>query len=140
MFLLFGCLFFRSYLMLKLNTRSFFAVWQCFFLQVLFPPKILISFTIFPVAGILAFRPTVLGSYSNLLLMCVKSDSNSKRSISYYQAGFEPGSKQYICHGKFQTSLRILRWSKFALNLLSYPFLNHSILSQIKKVDEELNY
>ena len=35
--------------------------------------------------------------------------------------------------------MRILRWSKFALNLLSYPFLNHSILSQIKKVGEELN-
>ena len=47
--------------------------------------------------------------------------------------------RDYRCHGKFQTSLRILRWSKFALNLLSYPFLNHSILSQIKKVDEELN-
>ena len=45
----------------------------------------------------------------------------------------------YICHGKFQTSMRILRWSKFALNLLSYPFLNCSKLSQIKKDDEELN-
>ena len=44
-----------------------------------------------------------------------------------------------VCHGKFQTSLRIIRWSKFALNLLSYPFLNCSTLSQIKKVDEELN-
>ena len=46
----------------------------------------------------------------------------------------------YICHGKFQTSMRIIRWSKFALNLLSYPFLNCSKLSQIKKDDEELNF
>ena len=48
---------------------------------------------------------------------------------------------RWQCMSRNGSKLRwgFCRWSIFALNLFSYPFLNCSSLSQIKKVDEELN-
>ena len=86
------------------------------------------------------FEPGSSGSQTNTLTTMPYHLSYNYKYVQYVSTYSVTIQLKYICHGKFQTSLRIIRWSKFALNLLSYPFLNCSKLSQIKKDEEELNF
>ena len=57
-------------------------------------------------------------------------------NVYFYTKKFVWEGRTIYVTDKSQTSVRIsFRWSKIALNLLSYPFLNCSTMSQIITVD-----